>query len=180
MSLAQSKAVWLALACALPAAYFAPNDHGDGVVLTERVRRTAPNEIAAVMTPPSHLAMRAITQRVDVGDDQGRWGVMGLRVEPMQLQPVIAKRSELSRSLPVEASSAPTTPEPPALPFKYLGRALIEGGTRAFLQYRDQNLVVKPGDTIADLYRIDGIDDANIHVTYLPLNVVQRMAAQQY
>lgn len=69
----------------------------------------------------------------------------------------------------VLAPALPPAPMAPPLPFKLLGRYVDEGQPLAvFLQFNDQNLVVREGDTIAEHYKVEGLDDKTLTLLHLP------------
>jgi hypothetical protein len=62
----------------------------------------------------------------------------------------------------------PALPAAPPLPFRLLGR-YSDGATPAvFLQFNDQNLVVRVGDSVADSYQVESLDDNNLTLLHLP------------
>jgi hypothetical protein len=83
-------------------------------------------------------------------------------------------RSPLPQAEVVESLPAP--PQAPPLPFTYLGRLTEEEATTVFLAHGDRNLVVKPGDVIDNLYRVEDVSDSAVALTYLPLNQRQVLA----
>ena len=189
MSLIQSKAIWAVALCALLAIYFAPDENEGGVPLSDRAlmrtdRMSAP-AVDAQMHVRAPMALGDIAERVQLGERAESWRVMGERQRPDEIRISNAPSREVKTiAMPAQpqdasASSIEAIPQPPPLPFRYLGRVEIDGNESAFLQYRDQNLVVKTGDTIAALYRINSMSASSIEMTYLPLNAVQRMAAEQ-
>lgn len=64
-------------------------------------------------------------------------------------------------------------PTAPPLPFRYLGRSSGTDGTRVFLAHRDVPLAVREGDTIANQYHVERVDENAIAFVYLPLNEPQ-------
>jgi hypothetical protein len=62
----------------------------------------------------------------------------------------------------------PTVAAAPPLPFRLLGR-YSDGATPAvFLQFNDQNLVVRIGDKVADSYQVENLDDNSLTLLHLP------------
>jgi hypothetical protein len=74
------------------------------------------------------------------------------------------------------ASSAPApATQPPALPFRYLGRLLLGERSVVFLE-RGQNLYsVAAGETIDTAYRIESISDTAVTFRHLSLDVTQTL-----
>jgi hypothetical protein len=74
---------------------------------------------------------------------------------------------------PVQVVAAPPPPPPPSappLPFTYMGK-LVEGDNVAvFLSQGERNLVVRQGQTIDSIYRVERIAESAITLTYLPLD----------
>jgi hypothetical protein len=86
---------------------------------------------------------------------------------------------------PQPAMSPASAPPPqaavaPALPFTFVGQ--IEGNElpsakpAVFLRFRDDVVVVRAGDVIANAYRVDSIASTRIDFTYLPLKQRQSIS----
>lgn len=70
---------------------------------------------------------------------------------------------------PPPAPAQPPKPSAPPLPFRYVG-GLEEGAERsAFLLEGAQVRVVKAGDELGGVYRVERVTSAAIEFTYLPL-----------
>jgi hypothetical protein len=67
-------------------------------------------------------------------------------------------------------------PSAPPLPFKYLGRITDGDGIRVFLSMAERNYIVGLGDEIDGRYRVEGISDNSITLTYLPLHAKQMLS----
>lgn len=68
----------------------------------------------------------------------------------------------------------PAPPTAPPLPFSFLGKAESPEGTPTiFLSGHDRVFLVKGGETIDGMYRIDGIQNGQIVFTYLPMQIQQ-------
>ncbi|MDT8363934.1 MAG: hypothetical protein RQ714_04710 [Nitrosomonas sp.] len=78
---------------------------------------------------------------------------------------------------PFTASKQPPAAAPvaPPLQITYLGRISHGGVTRVFLAHQDKNHATKVGERIDGLYRLDGIRDDAIELTYLPLGIKQKL-----
>lgn len=80
------------------------------------------------------------------------------------------------------ASALSAPPTAPALPFQAVGLiagpGVTDGAPTAFLQQRDQVLLVKAGDTVAGTYHIDSVNSQQIELTYLPLKQKQTLRLQ--
>lgn len=189
MSLIRSKAIWAVALCGLLAIYFAPDENAEPVTLSARALMRTDRMSEPAMDAQTHvrppMALGEIAERVQLSERAESWRVMGERQRvdviriPKDTSLQTKRISTPAQPQDASASSIEAIPQPPPLPFRYLGRVEIDGNESAFLQYRDQNLVVKTGDTIAGLYRINSMSATSIEMTYLPLNAVQRMAAEQ-
>jgi hypothetical protein len=69
----------------------------------------------------------------------------------------------------------PPKPTAPPLPFTYLGKYQDGAAPIIFLVRGDRILTVKEGDTIEGTYRVDSIVGASLGLTYLPLNIKQKI-----
>lgn len=181
-------ALSLALAGTLLAAYFAPSEGGEGVMLTAHAQQAAstaaPSASSAAVghgEEGGKLLLSAIEQRdaAPQPDEPPSWTVMGGGTAPASTPMPTATPVARASAPPSEPASAPPPPPPqaPALPFKWLGWAHEDGHASAFLQYQDQNLVVKVGDRIDGRYSVERIDAQSLTFVYLPLNEVQTLNA---
>lgn len=70
----------------------------------------------------------------------------------------------------------PVTPQPPPkptappLPFTFLGRMIENGVAVVFVSNRDSNQVVRVGEVVDRVWRVDAIEATRMVLTYLPLN----------
>lgn len=69
----------------------------------------------------------------------------------------------------------PPAPTAPPLPFTYLGKYQDSAVPVIFLVRGDRILTVRTGDVIEGTYRVDGIVGATLGLTYLPLNIKQKI-----
>ncbi len=68
------------------------------------------------------------------------------------------------------AQAAPLlAPAAPPLPFTYVGKLLSGPEAKVFLTLGDRNLVLREGDTVDSIYRVDKIAEGAITLVYLPL-----------
>ena len=67
----------------------------------------------------------------------------------------------------------PPAPVAPPLPFRFMGRYEADGSTAVFLLHKDQTLVVREGDAVAEDYRLLSISGTQISFMYLPLEQEQ-------
>lgn len=75
---------------------------------------------------------------------------------------------------PPPPAAPPPKPTTPPLPFAYVGK-LDEGGGRwtLYLSKGEQSFVVKKGETFDGSYRLEGIENDNIVILYVPLSTKQ-------
>lgn len=103
----------------------------------------------------------------------GTYGVLG---EPKQEKPAAPPAPKPA------ATPAPEPPPPmaPPLPFTAIGSIegpdVTSGQLLAFLQQQDKLLVVRKGETIGQLYRVEAVTPDKVEFTYLPLNQRQTLA----
>lgn len=71
---------------------------------------------------------------------------------------------------PPPPPSPPPKPVAPPLPFSFIGRMIEEGQTAVFVSIQDRNQVLRVGDVVQGVWRVDAIDSTNMKLTYLPLN----------
>jgi hypothetical protein len=64
----------------------------------------------------------------------------------------------------------PPKPVAPPLPFTFIGRMIEEGQTAVFVSVQDRNQVLRVGDVVQGVWRVDSIESTNMKLTYLPLN----------
>jgi hypothetical protein len=67
----------------------------------------------------------------------------------------------------------PAPPSAPPLPFTYVGKLLDGDKTLVFLSQQQRNLVVRQGDTIDNLYRVEQVTPDRVEFVYLPLKQKQ-------
>jgi hypothetical protein len=149
-----------ALATAL-AAYLAPQDETELVNPADRnpsVQTQSGRKDAG--TANSGAAILAINPRSASADD-----LVSAFPKASWAQPAAkaASAPEPAR-LPPES----VTPVAPPLPFRLLGTWMEDGRVVVFLQFNDQNLVVRSGETVVDQYRVEKIDDVALTLLHLP------------
>jgi hypothetical protein len=74
---------------------------------------------------------------------------------------------------PSAAPVQPARPQPPPLPFGYLGRMQDRGVPHVFLSIGDRAVVAKVGVTLEGAYRVTRIDENAVSFLYLPLRQTQ-------
>lgn len=75
---------------------------------------------------------------------------------------------------PPPPPAPPPKPVAPPFPYAYMGGLTEDGVRTAFFNTGERALVVKAGDTVDGVYRVDQLSDRQMQVTYLPLD--QRLA----
>lgn len=149
------------LVATLIAAWFAP-DSEKGVVAPS-VRPVSTN----ALPEPVRNSTEAIAAPIEVLTIKPRNG----EEEDSQL----FSSTQWEKPQVVEKVEPPPEPQAPPLPFKLLGRYVENGVTGFFLTHNDQNLVVREGDMIADLYKFEGEKGGVLHFLYLPLKKQQTL-----
>jgi hypothetical protein len=80
-------------------------------------------------------------------------------------------------SMATTESLAPPLPTAPPLPFSYMGTFKPDGAPPVFFLTRgDRVYDVHVGDTLDNIYSIDGFNGSQLLLTYKPLNIQQQMA----
>ena len=161
----------------LLAALFAPEDEGSIVgpatATTRQVERVALSPLAAATAAaPAHRAL-AIEPRRALEDEEA-----ATLFAKQSWQPETPKKIMLDQQAAqaTRAVAAIDPNAPPPLPFQFLGRFVDEGKAAYFLQAGERNVVARPGDTLEERYRFDGVVQGALQFTYLPLNLKQTLA----
>lgn len=67
-------------------------------------------------------------------------------------------------------------PTVPPLPFQFIGRLDDRRDLQVFLQNGEKIYVVRKGDVIDDIWRIEGISDKELSLVYLPMHLSQTLS----
>lgn len=161
----------------LLAALFAPEDEGSIVgpatATTRQVERVAVAPLAAATAAaPANRAL-AIEPRRALEDDEAATLFAKQSWQPETPKKIMLDQQAAQAALPAARVDANA---PPPLPFQFLGRFVDEGKAAYFLQAGERNVVVRPGDTLEERYRFDGVVQGALQFTYLPLNLKQTLA----
>lgn len=160
----------------LLAALFAPEDEGSIVgpatATTRQVERLAVAPLAAVAAPQTGRAL-AIEPRRALEDDEAATLFAKQSWQPETPKKIMLDQQAAQAALPAARADANA---PPPLPFQFLGRFVDEGKAAYFLQAGERNVVARPGDTLEERYRFDGVVQGALQFTYLPLNLKQTLA----
>ncbi|HWD30630.1 hypothetical protein ACIKP7_04605 [Pseudomonas caricapapayae] len=77
---------------------------------------------------------------------------------------------------PVAVAPVALAPTVPPLPFQFVGRLDDRNDQQVFLQSGEKLYVVRRGDVIDDIYRIEHISATELSVVYLPLHLSQTLS----
>lgn len=164
----------VALGGVLLAAYFAPAPAGDEVRLSDRARAPVARPFSAdTPAPGAQRTGRRPPAVVEVLRIRPREG--GAEAVPWFPAP---RPVRVAKALPAPPPSDLPPPPPaqaPPLPFKALGQYTDGDQVGVFLQYRDQNLVARVGDTLAEQYKVESLAGGVLTLRYLPLNQTQTL-----
>ena len=161
----------------LLAALFAPEDEGSIVgpatATTRQVERVAPPPLVVAAAAPQTNRALAIEPRRGLGDEEAATLFAKQSWQPETPKKIMLDQQAAQAALPVARVDANA---PPPLPFQFLGRFVDEGKAAYFLQAGERNVVARPGDTLEERYRFDGVVQGSLQFTYLPLNLKQTLA----
>ena len=74
-----------------------------------------------------------------------------------------------------EAVAVIVEPIAPQLPFKFFGKMLEDEQITLFLSMKEKNIIVRAGDTIDGVYRVESIRDGIAEFIYLPMQLKQTL-----
>jgi hypothetical protein len=156
---------------------------GAALLATVLAAYRAPPPQAEVVSPVTRQAVRTASETGVGVHKQGVGIAEVLRIRPRDgeadnLSSAFAAPSWVDRPAPpapavIASAYVPPPPTAPPLPFKVLGMYLDDGRQAVFLQFNDQNLVVREGDTIVNLYKVESLDDKVLKLVHLPTNQQQ-------
>jgi hypothetical protein len=161
----------------LLAALFAPEDEGSIVgpatATPRQVERVAVAPlVVATASAPANRAL-AIEPRRGLDDEEAATLFAKQSWQPETPKKIMLDQQAAQATRTVAAVDANA---PPPLPFQFLGRFVDEGKAAYFLQAGERNVVARPGDTLEERYRFDGVVQGALQFTYLPLNLKQTLA----
>ncbi|MGK5051207.1 hypothetical protein [Janthinobacterium sp. RB2P8] len=161
----------------LLAALFAPEDEGSIVgpatATTRQVERVAVAPLAAATVAAQADRALAIHPRRALEDEEAATLFAKQSWQPETPKKIMLDQQAAQATRTVAAVDANA---PPPLPFQFLGRFVDEGKAAYFLQAGERNVVARPGDTLEERYRFDGVVQGALQFTYLPLNLKQTLA----
>ena len=164
----------LGLGSTLLAAWFAPAPASDGVELAERTRTAAARTPAAAAPAPARPAASRSAEVLRIRPREAG-------AAPDDADTIFGATRWTPPPAPVAAAPVVVAPPPaaaaqaPPLPFRVLGRYADGGEVAVFLQYNDQNLVVRVGDTVAQNYKVESLQGSTLTLLYTPLNQKQTL-----
>jgi hypothetical protein len=191
----RAAALIVALAGTVIAVYWAnsltdPQEGGTGAVVAPVARSAHPAQAAnqgiasakldpvvaqgtsspAAKEAPGALDLRKLQRPRSAGPTGEIFGPRDFRPEPP-----LPKRAIAQAGSAAQAAAPPPPPSAPPLPFAYMGKLDESGATIVFLAMGDRNLVVKPGDVIDNMYRLDQVSDNAVMLTHLPTGMQQSL-----
>lgn len=86
-------------------------------------------------------------------------------------QKVVLKLNPIISVPPLEIQP----PTAPKIPFKYIGKIWGDEEYQVFIEFNGKNLIIKEGDTIQQIYKVEKISPPTMTLTYLPMNILQSM-----
>lgn len=136
----------------------------DGAAAVEVVTVTAGKGQARSASPTASAAKAVVKDLAPAGDlfSARNWKpaavLASVTEKPLVQAPVV---------------QAPTVPP---LPFQFIGRLDDRRDLQVFLQNGEKIYVVRKGDVIDDIWRIEGISDKELSLVYLPMHLSQTLS----
>jgi hypothetical protein len=173
------------LAFWLSAKFLGPQAAG-AVVEAAAPRRERPTTAAArVAESPTYTAEATPQTRLATDVRHNPFGQLNLR--PPELASLGAPEPAKATVKPVKEKIVPISepapalsPIAPPLPFTAMGSIegsdVTSGQLVAFLQQQDRLLIVRKGESIGQLYRVESVSSEKVEFTYLPLNQRQSLS----
>lgn len=159
-----------ALAATLLAALLAPPRAGEEVVAA--AERSSARVSSSIATGSAPAAIEILAIRPRKVEDQSvaafRISIPAVKERPVRVVAVAEPKLE------VEVEQAR---QPPAPPFRVLGRYVEAGEESVFLQHNEQNIVARVGDRLSEHYQLESLEQGVVTLLYLPLGVRQTLAA---
>lgn len=168
---ARQKALAGALAATLLATWWASSFENESEdLLAPTVRRQAPTAATGTLGVANDFIASAPPPAAASASGRVAWpqaGALLIAVPPTPLS--------------VEAPVTPVIAEPlPSLPFKYVG-VIGEEDQQAVILMQGENVhILKTGESVDDLYRIERITHARIEFLYIPLSQRQTLEIAPY
>jgi len=140
----------------------ASGSHATPLDMLGVTRTIAGSKQASTLTPAAAKLLTALAHRTTGASDGGD---------------LFASHSWYVAPPPPPPSPAqPAAPTAPPFPYAYLG-SYAEGGNQTvyFLARNDRVYDVRPGDTLDQIYSVDGVENDQLIFTYKPLNIRQTL-----
>ena len=143
--------------------YFMPSDEADA-------------SVAAVATPAKGKIRGALPAATAAGKptvvkDLSPSGDL-FAARSWKAAPTLASVTEQ----PVNLTPVVQVPSVPPMPFQFIGRLNDRSDLQVFLQNGEKIYVVRKGDVIDEIWRIEGISDVELSLVYLPLHLSQTLS----
>lgn len=138
----------------------APSSNG-AVPLSAPLSATLSATLSApILANPSALPQREAWPRIQAAE-QAAWTPPPMRAAP-----------------PSVAPEAPPPPPPPAFAYQWLGQLVEDGRTRLFLAGPQRTEVHAIGDILPTGWRIDGVQDGQLQLTWMATGATVNVAAR--
>lgn len=108
-------------------------------------------------------------------DPEANLSQMSTRRIDEELLPLFDSARKKEKIEQVSIEPQPVAPTAPPLPFKFFGKMHENDEITLFLSMNERNLIVKTGDTIDGVYRVDLVNDRSVEFTYLPMQLKQTL-----
>lgn len=168
---ARQKALAGALAATLLATWWASSFENESEdLLAPTVRRQAPTAVTGARSVANDFIASAPQPAAASASGRAAWPQAGALLIPAPPPPPS-----------IEAPVTPVAAEPlPPLPFKYVG-VIGEESQQAVILMQGENVhILKAGESVDDLYRIERITHARIEFLYIPLSQRQTLEIAPY
>ncbi|MGB8337662.1 MAG: hypothetical protein WCD07_12480 [Burkholderiales bacterium] len=179
-SLSLKHVLFFGLLATLVAAWFAPSAEKEDNMLSDRSKNIAgkprsKSEFAgskASAKTKSEPQVMIIRPRLSDMADDSRLFNSTYWTPPIKPTPIPVQVGPVPSTLPVPL---PTPEVAPAIPFKVLGRYEDAGQITVFVQFNEQNLAIRAGDTVVGKYKVENISATAVELLYIPLNQPQTL-----
>ena len=176
----RKKLVWLSLSLTLLATLYAYFDEQKSEQVAEVVEaarlRPTNADLSSSQSQPLASSKYLGTRFVQASQqDIFQTGTVTLP----ELKAVEVPQETLAMPLPpvaIAVTPEPAVPSAPPLPFVYIGKYVEDGELRVFLGHQGANLIIRDGDVIQQLYKVESIKPPLMTLRYIPLDVAQHLA----
>lgn len=160
----------------LSATYFKYQDlhHDDSVNIAEVVEhRTASTNVEitqGAINRPIFAKEKTINKKIDIFDVYKKPTAVVETKKNAPHQAVVTLNPVVS--IPPQE---PQPPSAPKIPFKYIGKIWGDDEYQVFIGVNGKSLIIKEGDIIQQMYKVEKISPPTMTLTYLPMNILQSM-----